>query len=185
MAYGESVRALEFMERLGLRPLLFGQIVDLGCGPEPVLPGATGVNCDAMPGVTLPGGGPGPRVMRGNVDPSSGDLPVLLGQENFDVVFSSHALEHMPSPIRYTLEHWLRLVRPGGRMILYLPDERYYQFDPGEPEIRNPEHLHYLTMDTFEWYALQVRGVTLEHLSPDVDVRHGRYSFLAVFRKHD
>ncbi len=182
MAYGEAAHALRLLERMNMTGFLRGRVVDLGCGPEPVLLDAVGVNCDAMPGVSLPGGGPGAGVVRANVDAASGELLRVLGFESVDTVFSSHALEHLPSPILWNLAHWLRFVRPQGSMVLYLPDEKYYRF-AADPKVRNPEHLHYLTMDTFEWYALQVQGAELLHLIPDVDVRHGRYSFLAIFRK--
>jgi SAM-dependent methyltransferase len=171
MAYGESVHALRLLERLGLKHVLDGDVLDMGCGPEAVLPRATGVNRHGV----FP-------VKDLDCDPLSTDLAEHFKTRQFDTVFSSHALEHMYSPVGVTLDFWLRFVKPGGYMVLYLPDEKYYQFH-ANPMIRNPEHLHYLTMDTFEWRAGQLNGATLEHLIPDVDTRHGRYSFLAIVRK--
>ena len=171
MAYGESVHALNLLTRMGMMHFMAGEVLDLGCGPEPVLPRAVGVNR---------GGAPPVRAL--DVDALSTDLADYFNGKQFDTVFSSHCLEHMYSPIAFTLKHWLQVVRPGGFMVLYLPDERYYQFH-ANPFIRNPEHFHYLTMDTFEWYLIQLDNVRIVHLIPDVDTRHGRYSFLVVLEK--
>lgn len=40
--------------------------------------------------------------------------------EVFDFVFSSHVLEHAPNTIE-TLGEWLRVLRPGGTLVLALP----------------------------------------------------------------
>jgi predicted SAM-dependent methyltransferase len=159
------------MERMGLTQYLAGAVLDLGCGPEPITPSAVGVNR---------GGRPPVRDL--DVDALSTDLAEYMKHREFDTVFSSHCLEHMYSPIGVTLKHWLRFTKAGGYLVLYLPDERYYRFDQ-DPHHRNPEHCHYLTMDTFEWHLHQLQGAEVLHLIPDVDVRHGRYSFLVVVRK--
>lgn len=170
MAYGESVHALNLLARMRF-DYLKGSVLDLGCGPEPVLPDAVGVNRGgAFPIKDL------------DIDALSSDLAEHFKGKQFDTVFSSHALEHMYSPIGHTLRHWLGLVKAGGHLILYLPDERYYQFH-ANPVIRNPEHFHLLTMDTFEWHLQGLQGAEVLHVIPDVDTRHGRYSFLVVVRK--
>ncbi len=171
MAYGESVHALNLLARMGMSHYLDGDLLDLGCGPEPVLPRAVGVNRHGV----FP-------VKDLDCDPLSTDLAEHFKSRQFDCVFSSHALEHMYSPVPIVLKFWLCFVKPGGHLVLYLPDERYYQFH-ANPAIRNPEHLHLLTMDTFEWYLQGLETATIEHVVPDVDVRHGRYSFMVVLRK--
>jgi|HubBroStandDraft_1064217.scaffolds.fasta_scaffold88926_2 SAM-dependent methyltransferase len=53
----------------------------------------------------------------------TGDL-AIVDQNAFDVVFSCHCLEHVPDLIRH-LDEVARILRPGGRYILMLPDKRF------------------------------------------------------------
>jgi SAM-dependent methyltransferase len=46
------------------------------------------------------------------------NIPVADGE--FDYVFSSHVLEHMPDTIR-ALTEWVRVLKPGGNLFLLLP----------------------------------------------------------------
>jgi len=49
------------------------------------------------------------------------ELPENIGP--FDAVFSSHALEHLwPHEVKPCLEGWLRVLKPGGSVILFVPD---------------------------------------------------------------
>lgn len=53
----------------------------------------------------------------------------------FDAVLSHHSLEHVPSP-HDALRELRRILRPGGRLLLFVPFEkerRYRRFDPREP----------------------------------------------------
>lgn len=45
----------------------------------------------------------------------------ILGDNSYDFVLSSHSLEHIANPIR-ALKEWQRLIRPGGTLILVLPN---------------------------------------------------------------
>jgi SAM-dependent methyltransferase len=51
-----------------------------------------------------------------------------LPEGEFDYVFSSHCLEHLPDPVA-ALEHWKTRIKPGGVLFLYLPhpDMRYWR----------------------------------------------------------
>jgi SAM-dependent methyltransferase len=60
----------------------------------------------------------------------TGNLGVIDAQ--FDVVVSSHAIEHQPDLIRH-LHGVARLLKPGGRYFLAIPDKRYC-FDHFIPE---------------------------------------------------
>jgi SAM-dependent methyltransferase len=46
--------------------------------------------------------------------------------EQFDYVFSSHCLEHMHDPADAILRWW-KLVKPGGHLIVIVPDEDLYE----------------------------------------------------------
>jgi SAM-dependent methyltransferase len=61
---------------------------------------------------------------------ATGDLSVV--DEQFDVVFSSHCIEHQPDLIRH-LRQVERILRPGGRYFLIVPDKRFC-FDHFLPE---------------------------------------------------
>jgi len=54
---------------------------------------------------------------------SSGDL-TIVEEASFDVVFSSHCIEHVPDLIEH-LNRVARILRPNGRYILMIPDKRY------------------------------------------------------------
>ena len=41
--------------------------------------------------------------------------------DTYDLVFSSHCLEHIPN-VYLALEHWARVVKPGGWIIIFVPD---------------------------------------------------------------
>ncbi|MFN8545731.1 MAG: methyltransferase domain-containing protein [Candidatus Binatia bacterium] len=158
-------------------PYLEGRsVVDLGCGGQKIVPWAVGVDdCSEGPIKELPA-----VDVRASVAPG-GDLAAALGGRRFDVVFSSHTLEHVRAPIGETLRYWLELVVPGGRLILYLPDERYYVYDPSNPTARTPTHAHLLTRDTFVWHLEQVPNLEIELARMDLGPE--RYSFLVIARR--
>ena len=86
------------------RALLRGRVLDIGAGSDPVTP-------DALV-----------------FDLSQGDANHITAFEpaSFDCVYSSHCLEHMHEPVA-SLANWWSLVRPGGHLILVVPDEDLYE----------------------------------------------------------
>jgi SAM-dependent methyltransferase len=61
-------------------------------------------------------------------DWDDGDAQFLEGVKDgaFDFVHSSHCLEHLKDP-REGLTNWLRVVRPGGYLVVTIPDEDLYE----------------------------------------------------------
>lgn len=61
-------------------------------------------------------------------DKPDGDAQLLAGvaDESLDFVHSSHCLEHMRDPAE-ALGHWLRVLRPGGHLVVVVPDEDMYE----------------------------------------------------------
>lgn len=61
-------------------------------------------------------------------DWEDGDAQLLAGVADgeFDFVHSSHCLEHLVDPIE-GLRNWLRAIRPGGYLIVTIPDEDLYE----------------------------------------------------------
>lgn len=151
-------------------------VVDLGCGIKKIAPWAVGVD-DGSESRDFRD-----QIVKARVDHVSRDLSKQFEPESFDVVFSSHTLEHIRYPILDTLRYWATFVKPGGRLILYLPDEDRYVFDPKHPKVKNPQHAHILTPVVFRKLLEQVEELSIELFEDDPQI-HDHYSFLVVCRK--
>lgn len=62
----------------------------------------------------------------------------------FDFVYSAHCLEHMVNP-EIAMNNWLRVLKPGGFMILTIPDEDMYEQGVW-PSTYNFDHKHTFTI---------------------------------------
>src|SRR3954467_2061098 len=100
-------------------PYTRGRGLDLGCGPNKVWPHAIGV--DNYTETELFG-----IQMKPDVVCNVTKLDVF-GSASMDFVFSSHVLEHIEyEKVPDTLKEWLRVLKPSGYLLLYLPDEDDY-----------------------------------------------------------
>lgn len=73
-------------------------------------------------------------------DLPDGDAQLMLGVEDntYDFVHSSHCLEHMRNPSE-ALQHWIRICKPGGYIVITIPEEDLYE--QGEwPSTFNGDH---------------------------------------------
>jgi 2-polyprenyl-3-methyl-5-hydroxy-6-metoxy-1,4-benzoquinol methylase len=74
-----------------------------------------------------------------------GDLETLdLGRAEYDVVTSFHAIEHMERPFEF-LERALRLVKPGGRLLVVTPNGTgvgHRVFGASFADLLPPRHLY-------------------------------------------
>ncbi len=103
--------------RARLAPFCTGYGADLGFGGDPIVPHAIRVDL------------PQPYA-------SLGDLPVQLGgdarrltwfrDESLDFIYSSHLLEDYEDT-EAVLREWLRVLKPGGRLVTFCPDEQVYR----------------------------------------------------------
>lgn len=61
-------------------------------------------------------------------DWEDGDAQFLASVKDceFDFVHSSHCLEHLVDPLE-GIQNWLRVVRPGGYLVVTVPDEDLYE----------------------------------------------------------
>jgi SAM-dependent methyltransferase len=94
-----------------------GRVIDIGCGGDVVVP-------HAIP-----------------FDRPQGDAQWILDQfepESFDCVHSSHCLEHMEN-VLIALCNWWALVKPGGYLVLVVPDADLYEQGIW-PSIFNTDH---------------------------------------------
>jgi SAM-dependent methyltransferase len=96
----EKIRGPEFLDKY-----FSGKVLDIGCGNDLVVP-------NAVP-----------------FDKEQGDAQEILdylSSNTFDCVHSSHSLEHMRD-VPKALEQWWKLVKPGGSMVIVVPDEDLYE----------------------------------------------------------
>jgi hypothetical protein len=103
--------------RARLAPYCEGFGVDLGFGGDPILDAAVRIDM-ATPYTTV---GNWPVQLGGNASKLHWFQDGVL-----DYVFSSHLLEDFPDT-EAVLREWLRVLKPGGRLILYCPDEQCYR----------------------------------------------------------
>lgn len=113
----EASKTNQFRDPSFFREYLTGRVLDIGAGPDPIVPHAE------------------------IFDQHQGDANNILehiSTESFDAVHSSHCLEHMHDPIK-SLRDWWSLAKPGGFMITVVPHEDLYeQFN--WPSIFNEDH---------------------------------------------
>jgi SAM-dependent methyltransferase len=94
------LRTGDFMSRY-----FSGDVLDIGCGPDLVVPHARPFDHEQ---------GDASRIVE------------FLPSQSFDTVHSSHCLEHMPD-VPTALKQWWSLVRPGGFLVLVVPEEDLYE----------------------------------------------------------
>jgi SAM-dependent methyltransferase len=153
--------------------LFTGRGADLGCGGQQenmpidkLLPDSIAVDWQ-----------PGSDIVTNLEHP----LPFEAG--SLDYIWSSHTLEHLWS-WQLALEEWVRVLRPGGVLGLYLPHADYYDNawnSDHKVELR-PEGVCQVLMRlgmVISMNELDVDDVPLRE-RPDRHVETERYSFLIV-----
>jgi SAM-dependent methyltransferase len=93
----------------------------------------------------------------------------------WDVVFSSHVLEHLCN-WRLAFHSWFQLVKKGGYLILYLPDGKRYD------NLMNKAHVQDFTRDGFTGEVLSLLMANAEIVKNIIEPAPG-YSFLMVIKK--
>ncbi len=109
-------------------PYTRGKGLDLGCGPEKLLATKECIGIDSCKDVTLFN-----IPMNPDVQCDVTDLK-LFASGAFDYAYSSHVLEHIPLvQVPSALREWMRVIRIGGHLVIYVPDEDEY------PKCAEPE----------------------------------------------
>jgi SAM-dependent methyltransferase len=140
---------------------LVGRVLEVGPGssPFPVAPSARVTYVDRRveggrdanwPELKGEPPGPDPHIDL-NVDV---DRLIPIEDTSFDVVIASHVIEHLANPLR-ALQEFHRVLRPGGRLVLIVPD-RTHTFD----RVRQPTTLRHL----LDEHACNVVEVSEEHI---------------------
>lgn len=90
-----------------------GNGIDIGSGND-----SLAAHKDTFPGI---------KTVR-SWDVGDGDAQIMgsVADDSYDFVHSSHCLEHMRNP-REALSNWLRILKPGGYMVITVPDEDLYE----------------------------------------------------------
>lgn len=104
------------------------------------------------------------------IDGNAEILNEYFETKSFDVVFSSHCLEHMSNP-KDAIFRWFSLVKPGGRLIIIVPDENLYE-QGYFPSIFNPDHKYTFTINsTPSWSS---KSLTITDLLFDIHKTNGQ-----------
>lgn len=155
-------------------PYTRGRVLDIGAGKHRMFNHWTTLDSGADHG--------GTRV----ADIQCGaDKPLPFLDGSWDSVVSSHCLEHIEDHVA-ALTEWWRVIRPGGYLVLYLPDKNHYPRIgmPGS----NPDHKHdFAPQDIGEAMKAVAAASGAGWVCLEDEVRSGgsEYSFFQVFRKRD
>jgi len=140
-----------------IRRYFVGDGLDIGGKPDPLL-----LYQELFPRMT------GVRTW----DWEDGDAQFLasLADESLDFIHSSHCLEHLVDPAE-GLKNWLRALKPGGHIIVTLPDEDLYE-QGVFPSTFNRDHKWTFTIwKERSWSDRSLNIVDLiRGLGPQVDV---------------
>jgi predicted SAM-dependent methyltransferase len=102
-----------------LKKFCFGDGLDLGFGGDPIIPSAITVDMN-IPYAEV---GCSPQHLHGDARNLCWFKDGVL-----DYVYSSHLLEDFPEgETGLVLTEWMRVIKPGGFLILYCPDEQKYR----------------------------------------------------------
>ncbi len=103
-------------------------------------------------------------------DQPQGDAQLLDNVEDnsFDFLYSSHCLEHVYDPYE-ALGNWIRVVKPGGHLVVNVPDEDLYE-QGVFPSTFNPDHKTTWTIDKEKsWSPVSINVIDLlRHFRPRV-----------------
>jgi len=151
-----------------------GNGLDLGFGGSAILP--TAITVDMIGGAYTN--------FNDDVQNLQGDARDLYWFQNnvLDYVYSSALLEDFPpEDTLWVMKEWLRVLKVGGNLVLYLPDEKAYQdWYEKAGEVANPGHQnHDLNLEWFKKHIVSKLNVEIIHENP----LSGGYMFEIVLRR--
>lgn len=115
-------------------PYCTGNGIDLGSGGDPVKVDGC-ISCDIGGHLKADVGG----IV--NLYADARQMKDVFFDEIFDFVYSSHLLEDFAlEKWSYILFSWMRLIKPGGHLILLVPDHKLYRAIAGDGWNRSHQH---------------------------------------------
>jgi SAM-dependent methyltransferase len=95
-------------------------------------------------------------------DRSHGDAQMLANvpDASFDFLYSSHCLEHLRDP-REALSNWLRVVKPGGHLVIQVPDEDLYEQGVWPSRYNSDHKLSFTIAKPKSWSPVSVNVLDL------------------------
>ena len=157
--------------RARLLPFCSGYGVDLGFGGDPI--SAQAIRVDS----------PRPYADTGAHSVQlGGDATKLHWFRDgvLDYIYSSHLLEDFPDT-ETVLREWLRVLKPGGNLIIFCPDEQIYRAHcqrTGQMYNENHKHADF-SLQKIKSTLQKIGGVNFIHENPLVDI----YSWELVAQK--
>jgi hypothetical protein len=116
--------------RLFTERVCVGHAIDIGSGPDPL-------HTNGFPLLR--------HVDEWDLDRGDATFMRDVPKESYDLVYSSHCLEHIQHPL-VAVDRWWELVKIGGHLVIVVPDEELYERFEWPPH-RNSDHKHsYSTM---------------------------------------
>lgn len=135
----EASKTLNLYPELLSQVLNRGRVLDIGAGIDPVTKDA---------------------VIFDKAQGDAQEIQNFFDKESFEVVFSSHCLEHMVDP-RSAIRNWFSLVKPGGHLITIVPDEDLYE-QGHFPSIFNTDHKSTFTISkSASWSPVSINCMEL------------------------
>ena len=156
-------------------PYCRGTGLDLGCGPEKFMDTKHVIGVDSNKDAALFGIQANPNVYADVTDLK------IFATGSMDFAFSSHVCEHFPlEQVPSILREWMRVIRVGGHLCLYLPDEDQYP-KVGEPHA-NVDHKFNVNRDVI-LDAMKKAAVGFDLVEFEKCSQDDEYSLWFVFRK--
>lgn len=148
-----------------------GRGLDVGCGSSKTTPDCIGVDITPANVIGSVGCEAG-RVCLAEVT-ASGDALSMFEDGSLDFVVARHNLEHYHDPAR-TLREWKRVLRPGGRIGVVVPDH-----DKVDTYALDPTHYCHFTRDSLLQLVQSVGELQVRKL----DVCVPNWSLVGIFEK--
>lgn len=155
-------------ERLATLDHIQGSVIEIGCGYRKTIAESIGIDLVPAGELGVVGNVTG-RVSQADIAADGGRLPVRTG--SFDTLIARHNLEHYVDTLA-VLHEWRRIVRPGGRLVIVVPDEEAYE---GRTLDLDPTHFHAFSQESLR-RLVEVAGMEVLLTRPVVP----EWSFLLV-----
>ena len=140
--YSHEQQAPKDLEGDLVRSFINGEknILELGCGATKTVDKAIGID-------RVPKGQPIPH-LHGALSVAdivaNIDEPLPVEENSQDSIIARHILEHIHNSVR-TIKNWKKVLRPGGKLIIAVPDEKVTRSIP-----LNPEHCSVYTQESLK-----------------------------------